>query len=265
METKLELSFRRFLGCESPLSPLRKTPMSKTKTCCGYRFLILTWIGASLLSLPACGGSGGVAPPVPMIQASNFSPSIDHPYFPMQQGIVLNYEGTEDGLPRREDVRVTEDRRIIMGIDCSSMRENVYVDDVLVEVTTHWYAQDNAGNVWKFGEESWELALGELVLADDSWVADGVDALPWREFVANPHVGDVFVGYRPGGIDTFHIVSTTAAVSVPAGDFTDCVEVHENPDDPEDADIILYSRGVGRVAEFSTNGDLELVSIQSTP
>ncbi len=222
-----------------------------------------TWgiLLTSFLVFTACGsGSGGPSHVPPTAMA--FSPNITHPYFPIHPGALLTYEGTKDGLPVREVVSAIDDRRIILDVECSSVHEDVYVDGELTEVTTHWYAQDSLGNVWKFGEESWEFDNGAVTLSDDSWIASNDGAAPWREFVLEPHAGDVFVGYRPDGHDYYHVISTTAVASVPAGEFSDCLEIHENPDDPDDSDIILYSRGIGRVAEYYQGGGIELVSAE---
>jgi len=62
-------------------------------------------------------------------------------------------------------------------------------------------------------------------------------------------------------VDTYHVLSVTDEVSVPAGSYQGCLKLLENPDDPEDTDIILYAPGVGRVTEESTSGQLQLVAL----
>ena len=49
---------------------------------------------------------------------------------------------------------------------------------------------------------------------------------------------------------------------MPAGAFADCLEIDENPDDPEDHDIILYAPSIGRVSESSPSGFVHLVEIR---
>ena len=80
---------------------------------------------------------------------------------------------------------------------------------------------------------------------------------------ATPAVGEQYVGYQPGGQDVMLVQSISVAVTVPAGFFTDCLEILENPDDVEDQDIILYAAGVGRVQESSSSGRIDLVSVQT--
>ena len=38
------------------------------------------------------------------------------------------------------------------GVETTVIRDTVYEDDLIIEDTFDWYAQDTAGNVWYFGE-----------------------------------------------------------------------------------------------------------------
>ena len=214
------------------------------------------------LALAACGGGSSGAPetePVPL----QFVDEVDHAYFPLTPGAAWTLEGDEDGERRRDEVRVGEERRRILGVECTPLVQDVTVDGVLVETTTEWFAQDRGGNVWKFGEESLELDDdGLFVPTDDSWIAGTDGARPWQAFAASPRVGDVYEGYQPGGVDRFRVESVTETVTVPAGTFEGCLRLLENPDDPEDADVLLYAPGVGRVSETSSSGRIDLVELR---
>jgi hypothetical protein len=215
----------------------------------------------SLLALvPGCGGGGSGGEP-PSVNPAAFVAGVDHSYFPMSPGTHWVLEGEDEGLPAREEIRVLDETRLLAGVECTGLLEEIFVGGVLVERTTEWYAQDRHGSVWKFGEETFEWDGVAFVLGDDSWEVGAGDAVPWLAFPADPHAGDTFTGYRPGGTDVFHVVSTTETATVPAGVFVDCLQLLENPDDPEDTDVILYAPGVGRVSERSTTGRLELVSM----
>jgi len=201
------------------------------------------------------------APPEPPVVAppATFVAYVDHRYLPLAPGSTWSYAGDEDGLPRREEVTVLDDPNLILGVPCTAVDEQIFVDGELVERTTHSYAQDIDGNVWKLGEESIEYEDGVPTVSGDSWEA-GVDgALPWIVFSAVPQVGDVF--YSDGGIDAATVLAVDATATVPAGVFRDCLDVEEtNAEDPEDTDRILYAPTVGLVSETSPNGHMELVS-----
>jgi len=214
-----------------------------------WLFLVLSGVG--------CGGSERAA-----TASNSFVTSISHPYFPLERGTLRTYEGDYKGRPWLELVRTLDETRVILGVQCTGVAEEVFVNDELLEVTTEWYAQDAEGNVWKFGEESSEAVDGRLVRRDDSWIAGVHGAVQWKAFLADASVGDRFFGYSPAGQDTFEVVSTSATAAVPAGLFQDCLHILENPENAEDMDIILYARGVGRVSERSSEGKIVLVTVQ---
>jgi len=130
----------------------------------------------------------------PVIKPSNFShsTSITNPYFPLKPGTTFIYEGnTADGL-ERDEFQVTRKTHTFLGVKCVEVHDKVSVDGELTEDTLDWFAQDKAGNVWYFGEESKQLEDGIVIGIEGSWQA-GVDgAKPGIVMEANPQVGDVY-------------------------------------------------------------------------
>ncbi|MHC4937753.1 MAG: hypothetical protein ACYTHK_02135 [Planctomycetota bacterium] len=194
-------------------------------------------------------------------EAMSFEETVGHPYFPLEPGILRVYEGDDGGRFRRDHVRTLADKRVLEGTACTPVQQEVYLDGILSERTTEWYAQDSQGNVWKFGEESYELDEGEWVRSDDSWLAGENGARPWLVLAAIPEVGDRYVGNAADGQDAIVVIAIDAAIDVPAGAFADCLQLHENPDDPEDSDIILVGPGAGLVSEESGDGTIVLTSV----
>lgn len=224
-----------------------------------------------LALLAACGSGDGSPGQRGVPDPAGFKLGIEHPYFPTDSGRTWVLEGVYEGRRRREVVRALEQSREILGIACVAMRQEVAVEDVLVELTTEWFAQDLHDNVWKFGEETVEFLDGQFERSPDSWIAGEGDAVPWMALAAEPRVGDVYLGYRPGGWERSVVLSASEVAVVPAGTFVDCLQVLEDPedpddpDDPDDEDIILYAAGVGRVFEECAAGRVELVSIREGP
>jgi hypothetical protein len=202
------------------------------------------------------GCTGGTGPD-PSLE-SLFVTQLDHTYFPMVPGSLRIYEGHADGKSRRDEVRVLDEPRIIAGVGCTAIHQEVFLDGELAEVTTEWFAQDGEGNIWRFGEETYDVVDGELLPSPDSWVADEHGATAWLFLPASPQVGEIYFGYRPDSQDTYIVVSLSESAEVPAGQYEECMEVEENPDDPDDADIILYAPGTGMVSEESQDGRIEL-------
>ncbi len=101
--------------------------------------------------------------------------NITNPYYPLQIGKVYRYEGqTPDGLETivEERLKVT---RVVQGITCVVSNFKAYLNGNLIEEAYDWFAQDNEGNVWYFGEEVDNYNLdGTLKDHGGSWEA-GVD------------------------------------------------------------------------------------------
>jgi hypothetical protein len=185
---------------------------------------------------------------------------VDNPYLPMFPGTVWIYEGDDNGILRRDVVRILDETRVIEGVTCTEMYQEVYRDGELSETTSHWYAQDREGNVWVYGENSLEYEDGQAVTTEDSWLAGVGGMRPWMVLAGDPQVGDVYLGANPTGREEVRVLSVTESAAAAAGQFENCVAVEESdPDDPEDVDMIIYGPGVGMVSEESPGGRIELV------
>ena len=77
---------------------------------------------------------------------------------PLFPGTIFRYEG---GGERTETV-VTERTHEVMGVPAVVVRDRVFEGSTLVEDTEDWYAQDAAGNVWYFGEDTAECQGGRI-------------------------------------------------------------------------------------------------------
>ena len=110
--------------------------------------------------------------------------SAPNPYLPLVPGNRWEYEGTfidDDGEAVTETitVTVTGDTKLIDGVTCAVVTDVETEDDVVIESTDDWFAQDVDGNVWYCGEISrnFEVFGGddpeepELVDTEGSWKA----------------------------------------------------------------------------------------------
>jgi len=205
----------------------------------------------------------------PDVDPANFVDVIDNPYLPYPTGASWVFEGTEDGETERTEVTVTPDRKEVMGISATVVRDTVSVDGEVVEDTYDWFAQDRDGNVWYLGEDSKEYENGEVVSTEGSWEA-GVDgALPGIVMQAHPEVGmayrqEYYVGEAE---DLAEVVEVGARESVPFGDFDQLLVIEEwNPLEPDVVEEKYYAPGVGTVLEVVTKGGEGRVElIEHTP
>ena len=101
---------------------------------------------------------------------AHFARAVDNPWFPLRPGTVFVYRGSKEGEPARETVRVLRRRCRIEGVRCTAVRDLAYVAGRLEERTTDYFAQDERGAVWYFGEETAELdAHGKVTSTEGTW------------------------------------------------------------------------------------------------
>jgi hypothetical protein len=145
------------------------------------RAALLTIIGAVMMLLAGCdgssGGTNGTSAKMkqelyaPHINPADFTTKIDNKYFPLKPGTTLVYSGKAKDATESDIVNVTSDTRNIMGVDCVVVDDRVTEGGELTEQTYDWYAQDEKGNVWYFGENSKEYENGKVKSTEGSWEA----------------------------------------------------------------------------------------------
>jgi len=193
----------------------------------------------------------------PKIDPTTFTNHVTNKYFSLVPGKTLHYRGVRDGKPTEHAFTVTRDTKVVMGVRRAVISDIVTQNQSLVEKTTDWYAQDAAGNVWYFGEDTAEYQNGVVTSTAGTWEA-GVDkAQPGIVMPAEPRVGDAFrQEYRPGvALDQAKILSVDARVRVPAGTFSRAVITFDkNPLDPSKKERKWYAPGTGFVQAILHGG-----------
>jgi hypothetical protein len=217
---------------------------------------------ASPGSRPSLAPTLGTAPPKPpaasgTIEPANFTNAVDNPWFPLTPGTSLTYQGTKDGKKAVERFTVTSATKIIDGVTCVVVEDRISLGGVAAEKLLGYYAQDRAGTVWYFGEDTQELdANGQVVSTEGSWRA-GVDKAPPALFMeASPTVGHSFAhDYTK---NDFANLSLTDKVTVPYGSFIDVLVTKEwSPLEPDIETHKYYVRGVGAVRDVAVKGPTE--------
>jgi len=235
------------------------------------------------LALVAPGSSGAATssscPTPPKVDADNFNrpggdsgANVANPYFPLTPGKTYVYRGKEDDHPTEDRFAVTDKTKsfTIGGgtIKAREVHDQVFTNNKLTEDTFDWFAQDDDGTVWYFGEDTKELEDGQVVSTEGSWEAGVKGANAGIFMEANPKVGDKYKQEDAKGVaeDCAEILSTTASVKVPYGSFNDAVQTKEfSLLEPGVEDNKWYAKGIGEVREETVKGGndfLELVSIK---
>ena len=233
----------------------------------------------SLMSLSSA------APVLPDFSAATFVPGapINNPFFPLVPGTTYTYVGqrTENSTVSTElnTVTVTSQTLDVLGVPSRIVVDDVRLNGVLTEHTLDYFAQDTAGNVWYMGEASTEFLFDDEgnptgTSTAGSWQAGVNGAQPGFVMEAAPAVGDeYFQEFSPGvAEDQAQVVSLSADVSVPFGDFTNALQTLESTAlEPGAFEYKFYARGVGTVLTQELDEDLEpdfvsqLVSVQVVP
>jgi hypothetical protein len=197
-----------------------------------------------------------------------FSARVTNSYYPLLPGMRWEYRGVKDSRPLRDVVVVTRRVERIGGVTCAVVIDRVYVDGRLAESTADWFAQDQKGTVWYFGEATRELdRQGRVTSTEGSWRA-GVDGARQGVFMpARPQVGRSFAQeHYPGHAeDRFRVVSATATIRVPFGTFQDrALRTEEwTPLEPGVRDAKWYVKGIGQVKEATLKGGDERAELVS--
>jgi hypothetical protein len=134
--------------------------------------------------------------PTPTPDPGDFVVGIDNPWLPLLPGARWVYESTEG---ETITVTVTDRTREVAGVTTTVVRDVVTEDGEVVEATSDWFAQDDDGNVWYFGEATVEYDGRGRPDPGGSWEA-GVDgAQAGIAMLAQPRRGDGYQQeYAPG-------------------------------------------------------------------
>ncbi len=207
------------------------------------------------------------------LNPADFTTEIDNPYLPMVPGTRWTYrEVGPDGEVMEVVVIVTNTtRQIANGVTARVVRDTVTLDGEIIEDTFDWYAQDQAGNVWYFGEDTAEFGSGEITSTAGSFEA-GVDgALPGIIMPGNPTPGMKYRQeyYAGEAEDNGEVLSTNEMADVPFGHFEEMLLTKDTITlEPEVLQYKLYARGVGVVLVLDVSGGSgreELINVDTAP
>lgn len=129
-------------------------------------------------------------PPTPSdpISAEDFDPDnfgdptvVDNPFFPLRPGTQFRWEGhaTDGGerISRAVVFTVTDLTKVIGGVRTVVAWDRDYNDGHLDEVELAFFAQDDDGNVWHFGQYPEEYD-GREIVKTPTWIAGLEGARP---------------------------------------------------------------------------------------
>jgi hypothetical protein len=200
------------------------------------------------------------------IDPNDFTEPVPNPYFPLTPGMVFRYRGSEDNQRFVERLAVTPATKVIQGVTTTVVRDILRrADGTLAEKTHDWYAADNNGNVWYFGEATATYRPdGSINSTEGSWEAGVKGAVAGTIMLANPKPTDAYrQEFYPGHAeDQAWTVQVNAHVRVPLRSFDRVVRSFEwTRLEPNVLSAKFYARGFGIVKEQDVAGGTELFEL----
>lgn len=240
----------------------------------GRRTGIATLLLAGLLSTPLPGETKGDE----VVDLKNFDrpTTINNKWLPKKPGTRLIYAGTtqeDDGkvVPHRIEMNITDLTKVIGGVRTLISYDVDYRNGELVEAELAFYAQDNKGTVWLFGEYPEEYERGKLVDAP-TWIHGIEGARAGIMMLAEPKLGtpSYAQGWGPmvDWTDRGKVEKVGQKTTVPAGTYADVVVIAEtSKSEPGAKQLKQYAPGVGNIRVDWAGDDpkkemLELVKVE---
>lgn len=182
---------------------------------------------------------------------------IDNRYLPLKPGLQLVYKGhTLDGkkrVPHGVVFTVTDLTKVIDGVRTVVCYDRDYEANTLVEPELIFFAQDNDGNVWHFGQYR-EMYTETEFVGGQAWLAGSEGARAGIMMKAQPRLGapSYSEGYAPAPFnwtDRAKVERVGQKVCVPAGCYEDVLVTVEfsKEEGPRAQQVKYYAPGIGSV------------------
>jgi len=252
------------------------------------RMIVVAAVSVSMLGASACGEessrSSPASSPPPFASQADFDPAnfshpteVTNPWFPLVPGTRFTWEGhaTDDGerVSRAVVFTVTDLTKMVDGVRTIVAWDRDYNEGELEEVELAFFAQDDDGNVWHFGQYPEELD-GKKIVKTPTWIAGLHGARAGITMQASPQLGTPDYAEGWGGSDVnwtdrAKVYQLGQETCVPVDCYTDVLVIDEfNPEEPGAHQLKYYAPEVGgirvgwRGAEEEEREVLVLVSLE---
>jgi hypothetical protein len=180
------------------------------------------------------------------------STTVDNPYFGVTGVDYRLYLGEDEGEPLRIEVAPTGETK---AIDWEGGTTETIVSQFiatserdLLEIAVDWFAQDDRGNVWYFGEDVFNYEEGRIANVGGTWLA-GKDGPPGLIMPGEPALGQRFNPENIPGLvfESVEVEEVDGTFTLPTGEqLTDVLLLHEVLDDGSE-EFKEYAAGYGNL------------------
>ena len=199
-------------------------------------------------------------PVLPVFDPANFTASKPNPWFPLEVGHRNVLVGTgmdgDKAVTEVGSMIVTGPGLVLLGIQTVQVLDQAEKNGQLIERTFDYYATDNDGNLWYFGEDVTNYRYddaGNFTGTDSksAWRAGVNGAVPGISIAGNPVIGlSQFQEQAPadGAMDYFEVLAVDATVKGPGGTYTDVLKTFDgSTSEPDLREFKFYAKGIGFV------------------
>jgi hypothetical protein len=187
-----------------------------------------------------------------------------NPWFVLEPGRRMVYEGVEDGEKVRLVVTVLDETRKVGEVETRVVEERESKNGELEEVSRNYFAISKRTNsVYYFGEDVDVYEGGKVKGHPGAWLSGKDGARYGLMMAGTPCVGARYVQEIAPNVamDRAEVKSLTDSIDTPAGTYTDCLTAEEtSPLEPKSRSSKVYAPGVGMVRDDA----LRLVEISPT-
>ena len=193
------------------------------------------------------------------VEAGELSPTGRNPFFLLEPGYQLAFEGKEKGKAVALVITVLDEIKKVDGVETRVVEERETEEGQPVEVSRNFFAISKRTNdVFYFGEEVDIYKDGKVVSHEGAWFSGEGEAkfglvMPGRPLIGARYHQEIA---PKKAMDRAEVLSLSEAVTTPAGKFTDVLKTLETtPLEPDDKAIKYYAAGVGLL----NDGPMKLV------
>lgn len=220
-------------------------------------------IGLAAISLVAAGVADASDRSIPERSAFTRSSEITNPYLPISSFHRCRLSGNDQGTRLRvQRVLLKGTRKFRFrgeSVRAAIVRDRVFSKGRLIELTHDYFAQNDAGKVFYFGETVNEYEPGKPVSHEGEWLLGRDTSHPGVLMPAHPQVGDSFRSERVPGVthEIDHVVAASDHAQIGGHSYGPVITVRENAGPPAETEFKKYARGTGVVSE--ANGGVHLL------
>src|SRR6266571_2236990 len=189
---------------------------------------------------------------------------VDNRMFPLVPGTQFVYHGkiVEGGVSTPHSVvfTVTDLSKVVDHVRTVVAWDRDFLEGKLQEQELAFFAQDDQGNVWNFGEYPEEYENGKFAGAPSTWIRGTAGAYGGIHMLARPRVGAQYLEGLVRAIefdDVSRVTKTRQVTCTPAGCYRHVLVIDEwSPNDPSSGtQIKYYTPRVGLVRVGARGGD----------